>query len=31
MRISIRRWQGQKAVVNSVDAAIQVIVNLGEG
>ena len=26
-----RRWQGQKAVVNSVDAAIQVIVNLGEG
>lgn len=24
-----RRWQGQKAVVNSVDAAIQVIVNLG--
>lgn len=26
-----RRWQGQKAVVNSVDAAIQVIVELGEG
>lgn len=25
-----RRWQGQKAVVNSVDAAIQVIVDLGE-
>lgn len=24
-------WRGQHAVVNSVDAAIQVIVNLGEG
>ena len=26
MRIDIGRWQGQKAVVNSVDSAIRVLI-----